>query len=83
LGESISHILVEPFGRFFYVSNRGRHSIAIFAVDQTTCRLKAVGHQPSQGHTLRGTSASIHRARFSVRRIMAATRSCTSALTGS
>jgi 6-phosphogluconolactonase len=46
---STAHVLVEPSGRFVYVSNRGHDSIAIFEIDQATGRLTAVGHEPSQG----------------------------------
>ncbi|HZQ99817.1 MAG TPA: lactonase family protein [Chloroflexota bacterium] len=50
---STAQILVEPSGRYVYVSNRGHHSIAIFAIDQATGRLTAVGHQPTGGQTPR------------------------------
>ena len=50
---STAQILVEPSGRFVYVSNRGHDSIAIFAIDQATGRLTAVGHQPTGGKTPR------------------------------
>jgi 6-phosphogluconolactonase len=50
---STAQILVEPAGRFVYVSNRGHNSIAIFAIDQQTGRLTAVGHQSTQGRTPR------------------------------
>jgi 6-phosphogluconolactonase len=50
---STAQILVEPSGRFVYVSNRGHNSIAIFAIDQQTGRLTAVGHQSTQGETPR------------------------------
>jgi 6-phosphogluconolactonase len=50
---STAQILVEPSGRFVYVSNRGHDSIAIFAIDQATGRLTAVGHEPTQGRTPR------------------------------
>ena len=50
---STAQILVEPSGRFVYVSNRGHNSIAIFAIDQETGRLTAVGHEPTQGETPR------------------------------
>jgi 6-phosphogluconolactonase len=48
-----AHILVGPGGRFLYVSNRFHNTIAIFAIDQDTGRLTAVGHVPSQGHSPR------------------------------
>ena len=50
---STAQILVEPRGRFVYVSNRGHNSIAIFFIDQATGRLTAAGHQPSGGETPR------------------------------
>lgn len=50
---STAQILVEPSGRFLYVSNRGHDSIAIFAIDQATGRLTAIGHEPSRGQTPR------------------------------
>jgi 6-phosphogluconolactonase len=36
-------------GRFLYGSNRGHDSIAVFAVDETTGRLRPLGHEPTQG----------------------------------
>jgi 6-phosphogluconolactonase len=50
---STAQILVEPSGRFVYVSNRGHNSIAIFAIDQDTGRLTAAGHASTQGETPR------------------------------
>ena len=50
---STAQLLVEPSGRFLYVANRGHDSIAIFAIDQASGRLSAVGHEPSQGRTPR------------------------------
>jgi len=50
---STAQIMVEPRGRFVYVSNRGHNSIAIFAIDQATGRLSAAGHQPTGGETPR------------------------------
>ncbi len=50
---STAQILVEPAGKFVYVSNRGHDSIAVFAIDQATGRLTAAGHQPSGGQTPR------------------------------
>ena len=45
--------MVEPSGRYVYVSNRGHDTIAVFAIDQTTGRLSAVGHEPTGGRTPR------------------------------
>ncbi len=42
-----------PSGKFVYGSNRGHDSIAIFAVDESTGRLSAVGHESTQGQTPR------------------------------
>ncbi|MBM3189875.1 MAG: lactonase family protein [Chloroflexi bacterium] len=42
-------IHVHPNGRFLYGSNRGHDSIAVFAVDANTGRLRAVGHESTQG----------------------------------
>jgi 6-phosphogluconolactonase len=50
---STAQCVVHPSGKFVYVSNRGHHSIAIFAIDQATGRISAVGHQPSGGETPR------------------------------
>ena len=53
---STAQILVEPSGRFVYVSNRGHDSIAIFEIDRASGRLTAVGHEPSQGRMPRNFS---------------------------
>ena len=45
--------MVDPAGRFVYVSNRGHDSIAIFGIDPATGLLTAVGHTPTQGRTPR------------------------------
>lgn len=52
-GVSTAHILIEPSGRFLYVSNRGHDSIAIFEIDPDTGRLTALGRRPSGGRTPR------------------------------
>ncbi len=44
-----AEILVHPSGRFVYGSNRGHDSIAMFAVDETSGQLTALGHAPTQG----------------------------------
>jgi 6-phosphogluconolactonase len=51
--QSTAQILVHPSGRFVYVSNRGHDTIAIFAIDQETGRLTAVGHESTRGQTPR------------------------------
>jgi 6-phosphogluconolactonase len=50
---STAQILVEPTGRFVYVSNRGHNTIAIFEIDQTSGRLTARGHVSTGGETPR------------------------------
>ena len=50
---STAQILVEPSGKFVYVSNRGHNTIAIFEIDQATGRLTARGHVSTQGETPR------------------------------
>jgi len=40
---------VHPSGKFVYGSNRGHDSIAIFAVDAGTGKLRYVGHEPTRG----------------------------------
>lgn len=50
---STAQVLVEPTGRFVYVSNRGHDTIAIFAIDQATGRVTPVGHTPTGGRTPR------------------------------
>ena len=46
-------IHVTPSGKFVYGSNRGHDSIAIFAIDQSTGALTALGHQSTMGGTPR------------------------------
>jgi 6-phosphogluconolactonase len=50
---STAEVQVHPSGKFLYGSNRGHDTIAIFAIDPKTGRLKAVGHQPIMGKTPR------------------------------
>ncbi|HTN76281.1 MAG TPA: lactonase family protein [Pirellulaceae bacterium] len=52
-GNSTAEIQVHPSGKFAYVSNRGHDSLAIFAIDQVTGKLTAVGHQSTGGKTPR------------------------------
>jgi 6-phosphogluconolactonase len=52
-GTSTAEVVVEPQGRFVYVSNRGHDSIAIFEIDAATGRLTVAGHAPTQGRTPR------------------------------
>ena len=51
--QSTAQLAIHPSGRFLYVANRGHNTIAMFAVDQNTGRLTAIGHQDSQGKTPR------------------------------
>ena len=44
---------VSQSGRFLYGSNRGHHSIAIFAIDPATCKLSSIGHESTRGETPR------------------------------
>lgn len=44
-GMSTAEVVAHPNGKFLYGSNRGHHSIAIFAIDPVTGKLTAVGHQ--------------------------------------
>lgn len=49
-GESYSADLhASPDGRFLYSSNRGHDSLSIYAVDERSGHLAALGHQPTMG----------------------------------
>jgi 6-phosphogluconolactonase len=48
-----AQILQAPDGRFLYGSNRGHDSIAIFAINEATGRLTALGQEKTQGQTPR------------------------------
>ena len=50
---STAEVQVHPSGRFLYGSNRGHDSLAIFAVDAKTGRLRPLGHQSVGGRTPR------------------------------
>jgi 6-phosphogluconolactonase len=50
---STAEVQVHPSGRFLYGSNRGHNTIAIFAIDPASGRLRAVGHQTTGGRTPR------------------------------
>ena len=50
---SCADIHVAPSGRFLYGSNRGHDSIALFGIDGRSGKLRAVGHEPTQGKTPR------------------------------
>jgi 6-phosphogluconolactonase len=48
-----AEVRVHPSGRFLYASNRGHDSIAVFAIDPDTGKLRAAGHTPTGGRTPR------------------------------
>ncbi|MBV9327976.1 MAG: lactonase family protein [Chloroflexi bacterium] len=50
---STAEVAVDPAGRFVYVSNRGHHSIAGFAIDSATGRVSPTGHVSTGGNTPR------------------------------
>jgi 6-phosphogluconolactonase len=48
-----SEVAVHPSGKFVYGANRGHDSLAIFSVDPVSGKLKAEGHESTQGKTPR------------------------------
>jgi 6-phosphogluconolactonase len=40
---------IDPSGKFLYGSNRGHDSLVIYEIDESTGRIKLVGHEPTQG----------------------------------
>lgn len=48
-----AEVIVHPSGKFLYASNRGHHSIAVFAIDADD-RLQLLTHVPCGGRTPRG-----------------------------
>jgi len=44
-----AEVQVHPSGKFLYGSNRGHDSIAIFAIDQDTGKLRFLAHESTQG----------------------------------
>jgi len=44
-GNSTAETVVHPNGNFVYTSNRGHNSIAIFAINEASGQIKAIGHQ--------------------------------------
>jgi len=44
---------VHPSGKFLYGSNRGHDSIAIFAIEAESGKLRPLGHEPTRGKTPR------------------------------
>jgi 6-phosphogluconolactonase len=51
---STSEVAAHPSGKFVYVANRGHNSIAVFAYDERTMKLKLVENQPTRGKIPRG-----------------------------
>jgi len=52
-GYSTAQIVAHPNGRSVYVSNRGHHSIAIFAFDEDAGTATRIGVEPTRGQTPR------------------------------
>ena len=52
-GYSTAEVYVHPSGKFVYGSNRGHHSIVVYACDEKTGKLTPVQHEPTQGKTPR------------------------------
>jgi 6-phosphogluconolactonase len=52
-GMSTAEIVVHQSGKFAYASNRGHHSIAMYAVDDSDGRLVFLGVEPIRGKTPR------------------------------
>src|SRR5262245_3491625 len=50
---STAEIVVHPSGKFLYGSNRGHDSLAAFAIEPGTGRLKLIEYEPTQGKTPR------------------------------
>lgn len=48
-----AEVQAHPSGKFLYGSNRGHDSIALFAIDAETGRLRYIGCEPTQGKTPR------------------------------
>jgi 6-phosphogluconolactonase len=51
--KSGAEVQVHPSGKFVYASNRGHDSLAAFAIDRRSGRVKLVGHQSAGGKTPR------------------------------
>ncbi len=49
-----AEIRVHPSGRWVYATNRGHNTVAIFAVDETTGKLRVVGWESTRGQIPRG-----------------------------
>ena len=48
-----AEVRVTPDGKFFYVSNRGHNTIAMYSINQDTGKLKLIGYEPTRGKTPR------------------------------
>lgn len=48
-----AEVVVHPFGKWVYGSNRGHDSLAVFAVNASSGALRPVGHQATMGKTPR------------------------------
>ena len=57
-GFSTAEVQVHPSGKFVYGSNRGQHTIAVFAVDEKAGKLKLIANQPIRGKTPRNFGLS-------------------------
>jgi 6-phosphogluconolactonase len=57
-GNSTAEIAFSPDGRFVYGSNRGHDSIAVFELEASTGKLKALQHEPTGGRTPRNFAIS-------------------------
>ena len=49
-GNAPADVHVHPSGRFLYMSNRGRDSIAVFAIDKRTSTLQPLQFEPTGGN---------------------------------
>ena len=52
-GNGTAEIAVHPSGKFLYGSNRGHNSLAIFAIDGQSGKLRPLGHESTRGKTPR------------------------------
>jgi 6-phosphogluconolactonase len=52
-GNSGAEVVAHPNGKFVYSSNRGHDSIAMFAIDEQSGKLTALGQHPAGGKTPR------------------------------
>jgi 6-phosphogluconolactonase len=48
-GNTCAEVQVHPSGRFVFASNRGHNSIAVFAIEPATGKVKLVQHESTQG----------------------------------